>query len=108
MTLPRRQRRLLEAIDDQLDRADPALTRQFGLFARIWADQPRPAHEQVPGRMDWFWSRLWDVLALAARAAQPVPGPLRPEAGRGSAGPDEPGPGAPQRGQQADGGPAQP
>jgi DoxX-like family len=63
MALPRRQRRLLEAIDRQLASADPRLARLLGTFGRFWADEPLPAHEQLPVRTGPSWSGPWRVLA---------------------------------------------
>jgi len=90
MALPRRQRRLLEAIDHQMTSADPRLTRLFGTFGRLWAGEPLPAREQLSTRAGRFWSGLREALAAGAWAALPLTDPPMteaaggPGAGRGS------------------------
>lgn len=63
MALPRRQQRLLEAIDHQMSGADPRLAWLLGTFGRIWAGEPLPAREQLPTRASRFWPGLWEALA---------------------------------------------
>jgi hypothetical protein len=90
MALPRRQQRLLEAIDHQMTSADPRLAWLLGAFGRLWAGEPPPAREQLPTRASRFWSGLWEALATGAWAAPPLTDPPvtdaagGPGAGRGS------------------------
>ncbi len=63
MALPRRQQRLLEAIDHQMSGADPRLAWLLGTFGRIWAGEPLPAREQLPTRASRFWPGLREALA---------------------------------------------
>jgi hypothetical protein len=72
MTLPRRQRRLLGAIDRQLTSADPRLARLLGAFGRHWAGESLPAHEQLPVRTGPSWPGLWRILAAGAWGAPPL------------------------------------
>jgi hypothetical protein len=58
MTLPRRQRRLLKAVERQVNSADPGLACSFAAFARRWAGEPLPACEQLPPRGDRFRDAL--------------------------------------------------
>ena len=105
MTLPRRQRRLLEAIDRLMTSADPRLARLLGIFGRLWAGESLPAHEQLPVRTGPSWSALWQALAAGAWAAAPLTD--RPAAGAAG----RPGPrrsAAPDRGAQGPGAPARP
>jgi len=66
MTLPRRQRRLLDAIDCQVISADPLLSRSFAAFARRWAGEPLPEREQLRPRGARFWDGLWEALGESA------------------------------------------
>lgn len=66
MTLPRRQRRLLGAIDCQVNSADPLLARSVAAFARRWAGEPLPAREQVRPRGARFWDGLWEALGVGS------------------------------------------
>jgi hypothetical protein len=62
MALPRRQRRLLEAIDYQMNSADPRLARLFGAFSGFCAGEPLPTREQLPRRAARFRAALWEAL----------------------------------------------
>jgi hypothetical protein len=107
MALPRRQRRLLDAIDHQVTGADPRLAQLLGEFGRLWAGEPMPAREQLPARASRFWPGLWEALAAGAWAASPLPDlPMTDAAGRSGA---ERGstPAAPDRARQEPDGPAQ-
>ena len=90
MALPRRQQRLLEAIEHQMTSTDPRLAWMLGTFGRLWAGEPLPAREQLPARTSRFWPGLWEALALGAWAAPPLTDPpmtdaaARPGARRGS------------------------
>ena len=75
MTLPRRQRRLVEAIDHQIDSADPRLASEFGTFGRLWAGEPLPDREQLRTGAGWFWPSLWAALGASAWAVLPPPEP---------------------------------
>jgi len=107
MALPRRQQRLLEAIDRQMTNADPRLARLFGTFGRLWAGEPLPAREQLPTRASRFWSGLWEALAQGAWPAPPLTDVSvtdaagNPGAGHGSI------PAPPGQARQAPDGPAQ-
>jgi hypothetical protein len=72
MALPRRQQRLLEAIDRQTTSADPSLAWLLGTFGRLRAGEPMPAREQLPTRASRFWSGLWEALAAGAWPAPPL------------------------------------
>jgi hypothetical protein len=75
MALPRRQQRLLEAIEHQMTSADPRLAWMLGTFGRLWADEPLPAREQLPTRTSRFWPGLWEAFALGAWPAPPLTDP---------------------------------
>jgi len=75
MALPRRQRRLLKAIDRQTSAADPRLAWLFGIFGQLWAGEPLPAREQLNTRATRFRSGLWEALAAGAWPAPPFTGP---------------------------------
>jgi hypothetical protein len=66
MALPRRERRLAEAIDREVTSADPRLARLFRVFGRCWAGEPVPDREQLRRGRDGFWPRLWDALCAGA------------------------------------------
>jgi hypothetical protein len=86
MALPRRQQRLLEAIDHQITSADPRLAWMLGTFGRLWADEPLPAREQLTTRRSRFWPGLWQVLALSGWAVLPLTElPMTDAAGRARA-----------------------
>jgi len=90
MALPRRQQRILEAIDRQMTSADPHLAWLLGTFGRLWADEPLPAREQLPTPASRFWSGLREALAAGAWLAPPLTNPTMtdatggPGAGHGS------------------------
>jgi hypothetical protein len=69
MALPRRQGRLLDAIDHLVTGADPRLAQLFGAFGRLRAGEPLTAREQLPARASRFWSALWEALAAGGWAA---------------------------------------
>jgi hypothetical protein len=62
MTLPRRQRRLLRSIGNQLSDSDPHLARQLRAFGQLAGQEPLPASEQLPAGTSRFWSALLDTL----------------------------------------------
>ncbi len=66
MTLPRHQQRLFEAIERQVNSADPLLARSFAAFARRWAGEPLPAREQMRSRGARFWDGLWEALGAGS------------------------------------------
>ena len=107
MALPRRQQRLLEAIEHQMASADPRLARLLGTFGRLWAGEPLPAREQLPTRACRFWPGLREALAAGAWALPPLTDPPMTDAAGG------PGPGRgsipapPGQARQAPDGPAQ-
>ena len=72
MALPRRQRRLLDAIDHQMTSADPRLAWLLGTFGRLWAGEPLPAREQLPARASRFRPGLWKALTAGAWLAPPL------------------------------------
>ena len=53
MTLPARQQRALNAIDEVLRRADPPLARMFGVFTELTAQEGMPAVETLPPGRRW-------------------------------------------------------
>jgi hypothetical protein len=73
--LPRRQQRLLEAIDRQLADADPDLARLLDAFGRVWADEPLPAREQLHTWASRLRSLLWEALAATAWPVPPLTDP---------------------------------
>jgi hypothetical protein len=90
MALPRRQRRVLDAIDDQLTSADPHLARRLGAVGSHPADEPLPAREQLTtwaSRLRFF---LWEAFAAGAWPVPPLADPpmagaaWHPGAGHGS------------------------
>jgi len=100
MTLPRRQRRLLEAIDHQMTSTDPRLAWMLATFGRLWAGEPLPACEQLHTRTSRFRAGLWQALAASAWAAPFADLPATDAAGRAdvnrgsaSTAPDQGGPG---------------
>lgn len=66
MTLPRRQRRLLRSIGDQLSDADPQLARQLETFGQLAGQEPLPAAEELPAGTSPFWAALLDALGAVA------------------------------------------
>jgi hypothetical protein len=66
MTLPRRQRRLLRSIGNQLGNGDPQLARQLRAFGQLAGQEPLPASEQLPAGPGRFWSALLDALDALA------------------------------------------
>ena len=62
MSLPRRERRLLTAIDHEVATADPGLARQFDEFGSPWAGAPLPGAEQLGGGTSGFLAGQWDAL----------------------------------------------
>ena len=78
MTLPRREQRLLDAIDQELTSADPHLEWLLGPsgpFGRLCAGEPLPAREQLPESASRLRSFLWEALAGAAWSVPPLPDP---------------------------------
>jgi hypothetical protein len=73
MALPRRQRRLLEAIDRRMESEDPELARPLAVFCGLWAGQPLPAREQFNTRASRFWPVLSQALAASAWQAPLTP-----------------------------------
>ena len=59
MTLPARQQRALNAIDEVLRRADPPLARMFGVFTELTAQERMPAVETLPPGRWWQTSARW-------------------------------------------------
>jgi hypothetical protein len=79
---PRRQRRLLAAIEQDLCRDDPRLARILKTFERVTAGRQMPAHERVAARP--HWSRVAElVLYWLAAPWEPMAGG---PAGSGNAG----------------------
>ena len=72
MALPRRQQRLLVAIDQQMNSTDPRLAWLFGTFGRLWAGEPLPAREQLRTRAGRFCAALWDALGAVAWPVPPL------------------------------------
>jgi hypothetical protein len=76
--LPRRQRRLLAAIDCDLGQDDPGLTSMFKAFELITAGQQMPVHGRVAVRprwsqmlemtLDWLAAAQWEPLTAGAMA----------------------------------------
>jgi hypothetical protein len=84
MPLPRRQQRLIEAIDHQLTGTDPRLAWLFSTFGRLWAGEPLPAREQLCTRAGGFWSSVREALAAGAWPVTGLPVTDASGAGRGS------------------------
>ncbi len=59
MTLPARQQRALNAIDEVLRRADPPLASMFGVFTELTAQDGMPAVETLPPGRWWHASARW-------------------------------------------------
>ena len=59
MTLPARQQRALNAIDEVLRRADPPLATMFGVFTQLTAQESMPAVETLPPGRRWGRSARW-------------------------------------------------
>lgn len=92
MALPRRQQRLLEAIDHEMTRADPRLAWLLGTFGLLWAGEPMPAWEQFPTRASRFWPGLLGILAAGAWPFLPFTDPpMTGAAGGPGAIPTQPG-----------------
>ena len=53
MTLPARQQRALNAIDEVLRGADPRLATMFGVFTELTAQEGMPAVETLPPGRRW-------------------------------------------------------
>jgi len=75
MALPRRERRLLEAIDYEMSCSDPHLVWLFRRFSGLWAGEPLPAREQLRTRTRRFWGGLWEALGAGAWPVPPLPDP---------------------------------
>jgi hypothetical protein len=65
MTLPRRQRRLLRSIGEQLSAADPQLARQLRRFGEFGGQEPLPVSEQLPAGVSRLRSVLWAALGAS-------------------------------------------
>jgi len=59
MTLPARQQRDLNAIDEVLRRADPKLATMFGVFTQLTAQDGMPAVETLPPGRRWARPARW-------------------------------------------------
>jgi hypothetical protein len=66
MTLPRRQRRLLRSIGEQLSSTDPQLAGRLQLFGELGGREPMPVREQLPAGISRFWPALWAALGASA------------------------------------------
>lgn len=66
MTLPRRQRRLLRSIAEQLSGADPDLAGEFQMFSQLGGGRQVPAAERLPADPNGFWPALWAALGAGA------------------------------------------
>jgi hypothetical protein len=77
MALPRRQRRLLEVMDYQINSADPDLARLFGAFNGFCAGKPLPTRERLAPRSARFRAGLWEALGAGIWPAE-VRGPTGP------------------------------
>lgn len=64
MSLPRRQRRLLQRIEDAQSWSDPGLARMMAGFCLLTADEPMPGHEALRSLAD----RIRAVLLIAVTA----------------------------------------
>jgi hypothetical protein len=66
MTLPRRQRRLLQSIGEQLSGEDPQLAQQLKEFEELSCLAPMPASEHLPDDIGRFWFALSAALGAGA------------------------------------------
>jgi len=76
MTLPPSQQHALDAIDGNLQTAEPMPATMFGVFTDLTRQEAMPAVETLPPESWWTWH------PLPGRR----PGPRRPSAGRSGPG----------------------
>jgi len=76
MTLPPSQQHALDAIDGNLQTAEPMPATMFGVFTDLTRQEAMPAAETLPPESWWTWH------PLPGRR----PGPRRPSAGRSGPG----------------------
>jgi len=77
MTLPSSQQHALDAIDDNLQTAEPRLATMFGVFTDLTRQEAMPVVETLPPESWWTW--------------HPLPGRRRPGRRRPSSGRSGPG-----------------
>jgi hypothetical protein len=66
MSLPARQQRALDRIDQKLAVDDPRLGSMFATFTRLTLDQPMPATERVSARLKRLLPSIVVSIALTA------------------------------------------
>ena len=78
MSLPYRERRRLQELEDSLRRSDPRLESMHAIFVRLCAGEVIPAVEQLRRRgragrlVDWMANRLRPRRRPAIRTGYPV------------------------------------
>src|SRR5271166_3184389 len=70
MSLCRRQRKILNQIEDTVCRSDPALTSMMNAFTRLAAGEHMPAHESLAPSLARIWPALRDVCVAVAVLAR--------------------------------------
>ena len=77
MTLPSSQQHALDAIDDNLQTAEPRLATMFGVFTDLTRQEAMPAVETLPPESWWTWHPRPGRRAGRRRPASGRSGPGR-------------------------------